>query len=130
VPLLWLIYRHQWLALAGYLVAVMGSSFALAIGNAGDAAGMLSGFAINFLLALQANDLRRWTLSRRGYRLVGLIFAPDLDQAEHKFFRRLLDGVRDMPGDPGPPPAAVAKETDRGFGSEPVLGLFPTSGAT
>ena len=39
-----------------------------------------------FWFALEANGLRRWTLERRGYVLVGVVEGRTLEEAERRFF--------------------------------------------
>ena len=79
---LWAIFRRLWIVLAGYIVAVV------AIGVIGRVVG--DGFTppalilLHFLFALEANELRRWTLARHGYRLSPGTLYPMLHGMERK----------------------------------------------
>lgn len=88
VPVVWLVYERLWLALILYVAA----GVALAVGGAAaglDATGLLVlNTAFQFAFAFEANDIHRWTLSRRGYRQIGLVAGRTLVEAERDFFRR------------------------------------------
>ncbi len=88
VPLVWLVYERLWLALILYVVA--GTALAVAGAAAGlDATGLLVlNTAFQLAFAFEANDIRRWTLSLRGYRQIGLVAGRNLVEAEREFFRR------------------------------------------
>jgi hypothetical protein len=82
--------------------------------------------AFAFLFALEANNLRRWTLERNGWRLVGIVEGRNLLEAERRYFSALLAGEPLAPGEAPelPPPPRIAPT----FTSEhatPVVGLFP-----
>lgn len=135
---LWLIFRRMWLVLAGYVVLMIAVSAAeRALGS--DLPGIFM-FLVQVLLALEGNELRRWTLLRRGYAVVDVVEARNLEEAEIRFFAAqdaaaapAPDGgssgsatVRAAPlpppAPPSPPavrPAAATAETTE------VVGLFP-----
>ncbi len=46
-------------------------------------------FAVAVFVGASANDWRRWTMRRRGWREVGVVFARDRDAAEHRFLTNL-----------------------------------------
>jgi hypothetical protein len=73
---LWLLWHRLWLATLGYLLL----AFALAL-VVPPAAAWPAAFGLQWLLGAQANDLRRWTLARRGFRLAGVVAARDEDAA-------------------------------------------------
>ena len=73
---LWLAAHGLWLALLGYLVA----SVALALAVPPEWA-PAAGIAFQFLFALHARDLERWTLRRRGYALHGVVAGADHEDA-------------------------------------------------
>src|SRR5262245_7686357 len=84
VPLLWILWHRLWLVLIGYLVYLA----ALAgIGQlAGEGNATIIGLLGAILFALEANNLRRWSLRRRSWREVGGSFGQNLDEAEARFF--------------------------------------------
>jgi hypothetical protein len=144
----WLIFRRLWWVLAGYIivVAVVG-----AIGNAvGEAFPGPALVLLHFLFALEANELRRWTLRRHGYRFAAVVEGRGLEEAEIRYFAGLSPdaaaeatvgqsptggrpaaGPIPPPAVPSPPPPAL-----RPLGPMPpsaeagdVVGLFPAPGA-
>jgi hypothetical protein len=131
---LWAIFRRLWIVLAGYIVAVV------AIGVIGRVVG--DGFTppalilLHFLFALEANELRRWTLARHGYRLDAVVEGRGREEAEIRYF---ADPARAAPAEPGspaagplPPPAPpappplgpIAPSAEAGH----IVGLFPSPG--
>jgi hypothetical protein len=99
-PLIWLIVKRLWLALALYILAVAAISAA-----ATSAADLPSGpvialiLALNLILGFEANDLRRRALRRRGYSEEGPVLGENLLHAETKYFQPRL-----APGAPAAPP--------------------------
>jgi hypothetical protein len=74
---LWLLAQRLWLAALAWLVLVVLASLL----------SPWAGLGLQFLLAAEARNLRRWTLARRGWREVGVVAAPDQAWAT----QRLLD---------------------------------------
>ena len=87
VPLLWLIYRLQFLGLLAYLSATTILSAAVKYTGMGPLLGLLLSIVLSLLVASLANDWRRWRLAAKGYELVAIAAADNLCQAEQKFFR-------------------------------------------
>lgn len=125
IPALWLIYRRLWLVLLGYVVV---SALAGPVSTAAglDATGIFIVLAaIQVLLAAEANDLWRWTLSRAGYDMVGLATGRTLAEAELQFFQNWLARPEDG-GAPGPAvatPPAIPQTLP-----EPIAGMFDARG--
>jgi hypothetical protein len=84
----WALFCKLWWVAAG-LVAVE-----ILIGTLATTAWLPTGFEVvlTFVLALLVgwfgNDLKRWTLLRRGYRPVGIVAAANEDAAALRFFSR------------------------------------------
>jgi hypothetical protein len=124
-PAIWLLVRRMWLVFVLYVAA------AVILGVATQAAarfviGAISvGFA--FLFALEANSLRRWTLARGGWRMIGVAEGRNQLEAERRFYSRLLAedaAPKAAPAAP-PPPSRMpppAPSSDTGM---PIVGLFP-----
>ncbi len=125
---LWLVFRRMWLVLAGWLVVAIllaGLRFALPGGTA-DTVGLLA----MLLFAFEANDLRRWTLDRAGWRTLAVSEGRRRAEAERRFFSRPdVEGLIG-PASVSPPPAprspAPSPPSLRDAGG--VIGLFPTPG--
>jgi hypothetical protein len=77
---LWFLWHRMWLVLLLYLVLVVVLVAALALLVPPPAA-PYAGLALQLLAGLHARDLLRWTLARRGWRLIHIVVAPDGDLA-------------------------------------------------
>lgn len=94
IPMIWTLWHRLWLVFLGYLaVAVAIEALSFAFG--GPAVG-ISAALFALLFAFEANNLRRWTMERRGWTFAGAIAAGDRDEAEVRFF----SGYLDQPGTP------------------------------
>ncbi len=71
----WLFAHRAWLA--GGLVLLAGMSLA----GAPQPGGVVLQFGLAWALGLFGNDLRRWTLTRRGYGFAQVVGGPDADAA-------------------------------------------------
>ena len=77
--------RLWWVALGLVVVNVVVSAVLAVLGADPVSEGVIS-FGMAILFALLANDLKRWTLSRRGFRQVGVVAATNAEAAELRFF--------------------------------------------
>jgi hypothetical protein len=126
----WLIYRRMWLTLVGYIVIAMGIAFVAErlIGSSGGPIILL----LHLLFALEANELRRWTLERNGYRLIGVSEGRTLEEAEIRYFSETdVAMVAPVPPTPPTPPTPLRPQPPVKPSAEAgdVVGLFPTPGA-
>jgi len=132
IPVLWLLWRRLWLVLLAYLIAVTAIGAVQIIAGEGAATIILIAFAIYF--AAEANNARRWSLSRRGWTPTGEAFGHSRDEAEIRYFssrERHDDGDRGDTPVPAKatlaPAAAVASVA--GLNIDPdaaeIVGLFP-----
>ena len=82
----WALYRGLWLT-ALLLVFALAVMLALVAAMGGEP---VSSFGIQFGLFLLAglfgNDLRRWTLTRRGYDFESVVASDSLPRAERRYF--------------------------------------------
>ncbi len=85
--LFWLLFHRLWLAALAYVAVVLALALLLP-----EPAGAVAAMAMQFLLACHAQDLRRWGLARRGYRLAHVVAERDADSA----LARLLDARPDL----------------------------------
>ncbi|MGF7158606.1 hypothetical protein FHS85_000216 [Rhodoligotrophos appendicifer] len=93
IPLLWLIYKRMWLVLVLFLVVNAALAVIGVLWPMPGAAETFVALAVNLFMGLQGNDLRRWTLARRGKAEVGVVMGDDLLAAEHRFFSLLASGL-------------------------------------
>ena len=115
---LWMLWRRMWLVLLMYLVAVTAIQYGLYRLGMSGAVKFAVGFLIALLVGFEAGTLRRWSLRR--WTQVGVVVAPDRDEAERRFFATWEEGAALPPSTaPMPPTAPVSRP------SSEVLGLFP-----
>jgi hypothetical protein len=121
---LWLIWHRLWLALIGYVLALVLLAALLGLSGVSGGAGALIVGLFALLFGFEANTLRRWTFSRRGWTNVGVVASEDLPSAERRFFDNWL---RHRNGAPVPTQPAVPSRQP--LGAPDVIGLFPEPGA-
>lgn len=128
----WLIFRRMWLVLVLYLAVMIGLSVLIQRTGA-DQAGFVV-ILLHILFALEANNLRRWTLERRGFRLAGVAEGRNLEEAELRWFaqREPADTIVSLPAVPPQPPSPPVPPIPPRMGpvnpsaeSGGVVGLFP-----
>ena len=81
----WALWHRLWLVALLFLAAqavLGGLAQALGAGQT-DQAALSAGLAA--IIGLVANDLRRWTLGRRGFAEAGVVAGSGLEAAEHRF---------------------------------------------
>jgi hypothetical protein len=76
------------------------------------------------LVGLEGNNLRRWTLERRGYRFLGVAAGDWRDIAEYRFFAAWTAANATQVPFEAPKPVA-----SKPAGVDEIVGLFPRSGA-
>lgn len=84
IPPIWLIWHRLWLTLLIWVAAVVVLSILAGFAGADASTAVIALFAVWF--ALEANGLRRWTLERRSYALVGVVEGRRIEDAERRFF--------------------------------------------
>ena len=122
---LWFLYRRLWLAFVAYAVLTAALLVGLRFAGVGAGGRVLTGVLIALLIGFEAATLRRWTLTRRGWRELGTVIGDGLDDAERRFFDAWIAGTA-RPAQPTPP-AAMPRPTDH---RQDVIGLFPEPGAS
>lgn len=104
VPFLWAPWNRLWLVFLAWL----GATVAIEVVDkfAEPTIGGVMSAVFVFWFALSARDLQRWTLERRGWRLVGIVEAADVVAAEARFVEKL---VARRPLSPPPLPWSAAR---------------------
>jgi hypothetical protein len=120
-PAVWLLACRLWLALALYLVITLALVGGLVWLGVGSAAVVAAAVCVSLLMGLEAATVRRWTLARRGWRMLGFVVGEDDNEAERRFFVRWAEPTS---AEPAPPPAPARRA------ALSVIGLFPDPGAT
>ncbi|SHM89256.1 DUF2628 domain-containing protein [Roseibium suaedae] len=85
--IIWILWNRLWLVLLGYLVVTLVLETAAAV--TGGAAPMVAGLAVSILFGFEANSLRRWSMERAGWRVLGLACGSDETEAELRFFHAM-----------------------------------------
>lgn len=88
IPLFWLLFHRLWLAALLFVMLTIALAVAAEELGLTPAATVILSLALQFLIACEANDIRRWTLLRRGYAEIAVASGRSLDEAERDFFRR------------------------------------------
>ena len=128
----WLLRYRLWLAFIGYVIVAIALQIALRWIGASPTVTVLVAALLSLLVGFEAATLRRFTLSRRGWRNVGLVVGDDIDWAERRFFDAWANKTwaerSSVGGAPRASSPAMGVPTARRPSSE-VIGLFPQPGA-
>lgn len=105
----WLLANRMWLILIGYVVTIGGLKVGLdAFGIRSQPIGLMTS-VLHLLIGLEADTLRRWTLERAGWRMLGSVTGRNVDECERRFFDAWLPEQRVVrPGGLGEAAAAYA----------------------
>ena len=125
---LWLLWRRLWLAFVIYLAASMLLGTGLVLIGASSMVQFLVGALIALLIGFEAATIRRWTLTRRGWRTLGFVVGEDTEAAERRFYAAWTKRANEVPPPVAPEPR-YATPVRRGPPSpSDVIGLFPEPG--
>jgi hypothetical protein len=89
---LWFLAHRMWLVLIGYLAVVGLLHAGLPAVGVGPRPASLIMTALHILLALEADTLRRWTLARNGWHMIGSVSGRNTLDCERRFFEAWLPG--------------------------------------
>jgi hypothetical protein len=111
--IIWAIYRRVWLGLGVYIIGLVVMA-ALEASFASDQGVIyLLNLAFALFVAAEANDWRRRSLGKRGYKEVAVVIGEALEDAERRYFEMEHDArevARARQAPPPPPPSADAPE--------------------
>lgn len=85
---IWALWHRLWWVALGMLAVNILAGLILSLAGFADVLQGVSTLAIAVLIGFTANDLRRWTLARRGFDEVAVVAGDDADMA---FARYLAD---------------------------------------
>jgi len=123
---LWLLVHRLWLALVIYVVLYAALGFGLASLRISPSVQLLVGVLIALAMGFEASSIRRWTLSRRGWRQLGFVVGDDEEMAERRFYAEWAKRPADVPPAPSSPEPVYTAPTRHGPpGGHDVIGLFP-----
>ncbi len=129
----WLIYHRMWLVFLGTLILYTVAGFAAKSVGLDPSTSLSLVLVVNVIVALEGNNLRRWTLNRAGYREIGVVTGRSLEHCERRFFESLLDPYKRIPQRHDLNPTLTTPSVHTTLAalrpsvpeSEAVVGLFP-----
>jgi hypothetical protein len=126
VPPLWMLVRGLWLVLIGYLVLSGVLQVGLWAVGAGGTVRLVANLLLSLLIGLEASSLLRWTLARRGWTMLGLVVADDVEAAERRFYDAWVEPRTGAAASAQPGTAAAMSSPPSA--ATGVFGLFPEPG--
>lgn len=124
LPLVWLLWHRLWLGVALYVLFSVALGVAFALGDIAEPAATAIGLAVSLLIGFGAADYWRWTLERKGWRLVAVLRADAAVDAEDLYIRNRGTGAasaRPQAGLPAPSVSSVVMPSARGNEAFPRL---------
>jgi len=127
---LWMLWHRLWLALVIYLLLSAALDTGLRALGAPVFTLVLTGLLTSLLAGLEAATLRRFMLTRRHWRNIGVVTGNDVEDAERRFFDAWIRQApaRRPPSPPSAPPSGSGAPVPPAATSG-VIGLFPEPGA-
>ena len=122
---LWMLWRRLWLVTLLYFAVAIGVQIGLWALDASDTVTFVVWFLLALLTGFEAGTLRRWTLSRRGWKNLGVVVGEDMETAERRFFAAWTPQLPPIP----PTPTAPSPGSYPRPGDGQIIGLFPHPGA-
>lgn len=127
----WLIAYRQWLALLLYVIAMVAVIAGFSWLGASGSTQVFAILVLALLTGFEAASIRRWTLARRGWAMLGFVVGDDRDIAEHRFFTQWAGRDQSAPPPPAESAPSMSVPVRRGSPSgRDVIGLFPEPGQT
>jgi hypothetical protein len=128
----WMLGRRLWLVTVLYVLVAVALQAGLWILGVHVAIRAVAGLLLALLVGFEAGSLRRWTLTRRGWKNLGIVVGDTLETAERRFFAAWL--AADAPESPLPPAPNMPLSRERARATlkeaRDIIGLFPESGAS
>lgn len=82
---LWMLWRGLWLALLIYILAMVALGLLVNRFGLNDQVTTLISLAIHVLIGFEADTIERWTLSRKGWRMIGSVTGTSAIDCERRF---------------------------------------------
>ena len=131
---LWMLWHRMWLVLLIYVIVAAGVDAAVRYAGVPSVVVAVVSILTSILIGIEAATLRRFTLTRRGWKDVGIVSGKNLEEAERRFYDawvRKRSVERAQPSSPlsSAPPPAPQPRPPQSPQSSGVVGLFPEPGA-
>ncbi len=82
---LWALWHRLWLPALVVIGLEIGLGVGMVLVGADDLSVAVAGLGLRLLVGYAGNDVRRWALHRWYFVPMGVVAAPDLELAEHRF---------------------------------------------
>jgi hypothetical protein len=122
---LWMLRYRLWLVFAGYVLVIVALQIGLRVIGAPSTVMLTVGVLVSLLVGFEAATLRRFTLARRRWKIVGVVVGDKLEAAERRFFDVWVNNEAREPL----PPTTSTPMLRRPQAASEVIGLFPEPGA-
>lgn len=90
IPALWLLSNRLWLELILYMLLSAALMMLIPILGGSQAVAGWTTLVLNLILGLEARNIHRYVLARRGYEVIGVVTGNDLADAERRFLSEWL----------------------------------------
>ena len=121
----WMLWRRLWLVTLIYFALAIGTQVGLWAIGAHEAVRVVVWFLLSLLIGFEAGTLRRWTLTRRGWKNAGVVVGDDVETAERRFFSAWAPS----PSTPYPLFSSAPFGKITPASDSQIVGLFPQPGA-
>jgi hypothetical protein len=126
VPVLWILWHRLWLTLVWFIAFLLAVAW---IGRLfGEDLATVGLFLGQVLFALEASNIRRWSLHSRGFDDVGESFGRNVAEAEMRYFLDPAPAAAPLPAKVAavPKTEAIARAAyPQRSQDEAIFGLFP-----
>jgi hypothetical protein len=128
---LWMLWRRLWLVSVLYLVVALALQVGLWAAGVDTTVRVFVGLLLALLIGFEAGSLRRWTLTRRGWRNLGVVVGDDVEMAERHFYAAWHSAdARESSLPPGTNmPLSRERARENLKEARDIIGLFPEPGA-
>ena len=136
MPFLWLLFHRLWWALLGFVIIGVLIAMIPTLVGGNLAMGSYPSLLVNVVMGFIANDLRRWTLARRGFVQVATVQGANREAAEFRYFASLetdtshsvptaLPASSETADRPGPWRSQGPAKSPMASGDPAIIGMFP-----
>lgn len=85
------LFKAEWLGLFVYLAAALALRLLFGMTGAEEHWTSLAAFLLNVVAGFEANEIKRWSLSLRGWREIGAVSGRSYAECERRFLESWLD---------------------------------------
>jgi hypothetical protein len=126
----WLLVKRLWLAFFIFVALVIVAAAGLRLVGAPPFVQSAVALAVMLLVGFEASTIRRWTLTRRGWKNLGFVIGENVEMAERRFFAAWAESAPERADDkPSIEPSYTAPVRRGPPSPSDVIGLFPEPGA-